>query len=271
MAQEMSEHIFFVQPKVHQFKFADLNKMVPTDLLKPITFFEQCQTRRLAFSRKSPRTISSQKRRKWLNFLLRVAMNQATSSIVVTNIMTTIKATNAIATITNPTIVIETIDATIVLDMTTQTGRAPKSPRTRRKIASAINPTKRATRPCIMTSPLCQAPAIHPEEEVILVQDLFHALVLSLTLAQAAGAMTTTMWLKMTVGQVHSPSVGTRTPPRVTTADVSIALTRVIPFLPAFWHKSQRNVSAPRNRDLRQLRTYVSHWISLFQMGNQTF
>jgi hypothetical protein len=43
MAQEKTEQIFFAQPKAHQFKFADLNKMVPTHLLKVVTFFEQCQ------------------------------------------------------------------------------------------------------------------------------------------------------------------------------------------------------------------------------------
>jgi hypothetical protein len=43
MAQEKSEQIFFLQPKAHQFKFSDLNKMVPTDPLKLITFFKQCQ------------------------------------------------------------------------------------------------------------------------------------------------------------------------------------------------------------------------------------
>jgi hypothetical protein len=42
-AQEKSEQIFFAQPKAHQFKFADWNKMVPTDPLKLIVFFEQCQ------------------------------------------------------------------------------------------------------------------------------------------------------------------------------------------------------------------------------------
>jgi hypothetical protein len=41
--QGKSEQIFFVQPKAHQFKFVDLNKTVPTDLLKLIAFFEQCQ------------------------------------------------------------------------------------------------------------------------------------------------------------------------------------------------------------------------------------
>ncbi len=30
-AQEKSEQIFFAQPKAHQNKFADLNKMVPED------------------------------------------------------------------------------------------------------------------------------------------------------------------------------------------------------------------------------------------------
>jgi hypothetical protein len=43
MAQEKTEQNFFAQPKAHQFKFADLNKRVPTDLLKLITFFEQWQ------------------------------------------------------------------------------------------------------------------------------------------------------------------------------------------------------------------------------------
>jgi hypothetical protein len=41
-AQEKSKQIFFAQPKTHQFKFAETNKMVPTDLLWLIAFFEQC-------------------------------------------------------------------------------------------------------------------------------------------------------------------------------------------------------------------------------------
>jgi hypothetical protein len=39
-AQEKSEQIFFAQPKTHQNKFANLNKMVPTDPLRMIAFFE---------------------------------------------------------------------------------------------------------------------------------------------------------------------------------------------------------------------------------------
>jgi hypothetical protein len=38
MAQEKSKQIFFAQPKVHQFKFMDTNKMVPMDPLKLIAF-----------------------------------------------------------------------------------------------------------------------------------------------------------------------------------------------------------------------------------------
>jgi hypothetical protein len=41
--QEKSEQIFFVQPKARQNKFADLNKMVPANLLRMVAFFEQCQ------------------------------------------------------------------------------------------------------------------------------------------------------------------------------------------------------------------------------------
>jgi hypothetical protein len=41
--QEKSKQIFSAQPKVHQFKFADLNKTLPTNPLKMIAFLEQCQ------------------------------------------------------------------------------------------------------------------------------------------------------------------------------------------------------------------------------------
>jgi hypothetical protein len=42
-AQEKSEQIFFAQPKAHQNKFANLNKTVPSNLLRMIAFFEQYQ------------------------------------------------------------------------------------------------------------------------------------------------------------------------------------------------------------------------------------
>ncbi len=41
--QEKSEQIFFPQPKAHQNKFANLNKMVPSNPLRIIALFEQCQ------------------------------------------------------------------------------------------------------------------------------------------------------------------------------------------------------------------------------------
>jgi hypothetical protein len=101
--------------------------------------------------------------------------------------------------IDNPTIVIETIGITIALEVTRRTQKAP-SPKTRRMIASAITPRKGATRPCIMTSPPSQAPTIHPEKEVDLVQDLLRALNLVLPLTQAARAMPIITSTKMTVG-----------------------------------------------------------------------
>ncbi len=54
-----------------------------------------------------------------------------------------------------------------------------------------------------MTSPLCQAPEICPEEGVNLVQDLLCALVLGLALAQATGATTIIMSTKMIASQVQ--------------------------------------------------------------------
>jgi hypothetical protein len=123
MAQEKSEQIFFTQPKLHQNKFDDLNKMVPTNLLKMIAFFEHCQAadkaagalKKIAKDKKQP------KEKKWLIFLPRVAVNQATISTVIVNIVTTIKATNATATIANLTIVIKTINTMIALNATTRT------------------------------------------------------------------------------------------------------------------------------------------------------
>jgi hypothetical protein len=42
-AQEKSEQIFFAQPKAHQNKFVKLNETVPSNPLRMIAFFEQCQ------------------------------------------------------------------------------------------------------------------------------------------------------------------------------------------------------------------------------------
>jgi hypothetical protein len=101
-----------------------------------------------------PRIRSSQRKRKQLIFLPRVAVNKATNSIIATNISITIEATDAIAMIANLIIVIKTIDAMIALYATARTQRATSS-MTRRMITSTITSRKRATRPCIVTSPLC--------------------------------------------------------------------------------------------------------------------
>ncbi len=76
MAQEKSEQIVFAQPKVHQFKFADTNKTVPTDPLKLITFFEKFQVakkvagdlEKIAMNKKQP------KEKIWLSFLPHIAV-----------------------------------------------------------------------------------------------------------------------------------------------------------------------------------------------------
>jgi hypothetical protein len=111
-------------------------------------------TKQLAFLRRLPRTKISQKKRRWLIFLPRVAVNQATSSIVATIIVTTVEATNAIVMTDNLTIVIKTINNMIVLVAAIKTSKTA-SPTRKRTIASAITSRKRATRLCTMTSPLC--------------------------------------------------------------------------------------------------------------------
>jgi hypothetical protein len=89
-----------------------------------------------------------------------------------------------------------------------------------------------------MTSP--QAPEIFPKEGVNLVPDHLCTLVLILgfALAQAAVATATIMLIKMTASLAKNPSKGihpsrgTRTPPRVMTADAFIAQTKAILCLP---------------------------------------
>jgi hypothetical protein len=101
-----------------------------------------------------------------------------------------------------------------------------------------------------MTSPFCQAPAIHPEKEANLVQYLLCALDLGLTLAQAAGAMTTIMSTKMIASQAQPPCAGIGTP-RTTMTDTTIIRTKRILFLPPSLLQRRRK-SAPRNRALHQ-------------------
>jgi hypothetical protein len=165
-------------------------------------------------------------------------VNQATINIAVVNITTTIEATDATAMINNPTIVMKTINTRIALDATTRTQGAT-SPTTRRMIAGVTTSRKRAMRPCIMTSPLCQAPAICPEEGVDLVPDHICALdlPLGLALAQAVGATTTIMSTKTIASQVQPPSMGIHPSTGICTlrmmmTDITIAQTKSILSLP---------------------------------------
>jgi hypothetical protein len=100
-----------------------------------------------------------------------------------------------------------------------------------------------------MTSPPSRVPAIHPEKEVNLIQDLLCALNLGLALAQAAKATTIIMLTKTTECRICPSSMGTGTPQRVTMADAFIARTKVILCLPPSLLRKQRR-SAPRNREL---------------------
>jgi hypothetical protein len=248
MVQEKSEQIFFAQPKAHQNKFADFNKTVPTDPLRTIAFFEQCQATNKAAGilEKIPKDKKQPKKGKGLIFLPRVAVNQATVSITVTNTLITIETTDAIVMIADLTIIIKTINAMIVVDATSRT-RTATSPTTRRMIASKITPRRRVTRPCIMTSPLCWVLAIYPEQGVDLVQALLHALILGLALAQAAGATTTIMLTKMITSRAQPPSAVICIP-RTTMTDITIARTKAIPFLLPSPLRRQRK-SAPWNRE----------------------
>ncbi len=96
-----------------------------------------------------------------------------------------------------------------------------------------------------MTSPHWQARAICLEKGVVLPQELPHTLVLGLALAQAAGATTITMWLRMTASRARSPSVGTCTSLRVMTADVSIARTKAIHFCHFLCSNSKEKQARP--------------------------
>ncbi len=102
-----------------------------------------------------------------------------------------------------------------------------------------------------MTSPLCQAPAICPEEGVNLVPDLLSALALVLALAQAAGATKTIMSNNMIASRAQPTNTGVRIP-RIMMTDITIAQTRAIAFLPPSLLERQREVIAPRNRELHQ-------------------
>jgi hypothetical protein len=102
-----------------------------------------------------------------------------------------------------------------------------------------------------MTSPLCQAPAICPEEGAYPVPDPLHALVLVLALAQAAGATKIIMSNNMIANQAQPPNAGICILRTIKT-DITIAQTRAIAVLPPSLLQRQREVIAPQNRESHQ-------------------
>jgi hypothetical protein len=245
-AQEKSKQLFFAQPKVPKIKVLKTNKTVTTDPLWFISFFEQCQADDKAFGilEKIIKDKKQPKEKKMAHLLV-TCSHESSYRQHCCNKPIIINTTNAVGMTDNPTIIIEMINATINLVAMTRTIRAT-SPMRRRMIASAITPRKRVTRPCTMTSSLCQVRTPRSEKGFALTQNILLTLVPVLALAQAAGPTTTIMWLAMIASQAHSPSVGTRTPPRAMTMDVSIALTRAIMLLPPSLLQRKRKVNAQK-------------------------
>ncbi len=99
-------------------------------------------TKRLLFLRRTPRTRSSQKRRRRLIFPSHAAVNLATWCIIATSTVTIIKATDAATTTDEPIIIIETIYPTIILVASIRTTRAV-SPMRRRMTASMSDHLKK--------------------------------------------------------------------------------------------------------------------------------
>ncbi len=254
--QEKSEQIFFAQPKAHQNKFADLNKTVPSDPLRMIAFFEQCQATdkaagildKIAKDKKQPKENktahlptarsheSSYHQRCSCSYCDYHQSNQRNRNNHRSDYCHQDDRHH---------------------DCPRRDNKDSKSPKSydkkddckrdysKKKSNKAMHNDQSSK-----SSAGSRALAICPEEEVDLVQDL-HALNLGLALAQAVGAMTTIMSIKMIASRVQSPSAGTCTSLRVTRVDAFIALTKAILFLPPSPLQRQRR-SAPRNRESRQ-------------------
>jgi hypothetical protein len=171
-AQEKSNQNFFTQPKAHQFKLAEMNKMMSMDPLWLIAFFEQCQAANKAASILEKIANDKKQPDKKKMAHLPIARSCESSYWLIATSLTIIEATNVIVTTDNPTIVIKKINPTIILVATAGTIRAT-SPMKRRRIASAITSRKRATRPCTMTSPLLERGHLVWKKELLLLKISF--------------------------------------------------------------------------------------------------
>jgi hypothetical protein len=120
-AQEKSEQVFFAQPKAHKNKSANLNKMVPTNLLKMIAFFKQCQaTDKAAGILKKIAKDKQPKERKTAQLFVARSRKSSHHQHCSCKYSTIIKATDATVMINDPTIIIKTIGATIALNAMTR-------------------------------------------------------------------------------------------------------------------------------------------------------
>jgi hypothetical protein len=142
--QEKSEQIFLAQPKAHQFKFVETNKMVPMDPLWLMTLFKAKQPVTLTSSRRR----NSQRRRRWLISLLLAAMTQ-TTGIIIARTATTIKVGNAI--VTNTDTIMASFNAKITPIAKRRTSRKSLI---RREMTSNVITSRRRTRSYTMTTPL---------------------------------------------------------------------------------------------------------------------
>jgi hypothetical protein len=205
-AQEKSKLIFLGQPKAHQFKLAETNKMVPTDPFQLVAFLSSVRLpMKQPASLTSSRRRSSQRKRRKLIFPLLAAMTQ-TTGIIIARTMTTIKVTSAIATNANMIVAIETFDATITLVTKRRTAR--EGPTRRKMTANAITSKRRTTRSCTTTTPLCQARTFCQEIGVTPCQGLLfaHAPILALAQTAAKGATQIIMSLMMIANKAFPSS-----------------------------------------------------------------
>ncbi len=174
------------------------------DALWLIAFFEHCQTANKAVGVLDKlKERSSQKKRRWLIFLSLAAMIWTTGSIVART-ATTINATNTIAKNNNMTVAIKTINATITL---VAKRRATRKRPTRRKMSANVITSRRMTRSCTTTNPLCRVWTFHPEKEVTPIQGLLLAHDPGLAQAAVTGAMQIIIFLIMTASQVGPSSM----------------------------------------------------------------
>jgi hypothetical protein len=151
----------FTQPKAHQNKFANLKKIVPANPLRMIALFKQCQATNKAAGLEKIAKDKKQPKKKSTAYVPTARSRELSYKQHRCH-----KYCNYHQSDRCDCIVIKMINAMIVVNTTTWT-QGKISPTTRRMIAIAITSRKRVTRPCTMTSPLCQARQFGQKKELI--------------------------------------------------------------------------------------------------------